>query len=147
MTLILGIGNLLLADEGVGVHAARALMAERRPPGVEVLEVGTAILDALPSLKKARRLIILDAMRAQGAPGAVYRVPLDRCQSSSVVASLHGFDLARVLALAGRSDLPDGVVFGVEPARLEWSMDLSPEVAGAVPFLLEAVRKELETNA
>lgn len=145
-TLVLGIGNLLLADEGVGVHAARALM-KYRLSGAEVQEIGTSILDALPALERADRVIVLDAMRAQGKPGTLYRVPFEDCQSSHCIASLHGFDLSRVLALTNRIDAPEVVVFGVEPDRIEWSMELSPQVAKAVPFLLEAVRKEIEEKS
>jgi hydrogenase maturation protease len=142
-TLVLGIGNLLLADEGVGVHAARALMAGCLS-GVEVQEIGTAILDALPALEKADRVIVLDAMQAQGKPGTIYRIPFEDCEGTHCIASLHGFDLSRVLALANRIDAPSVVVFGVEPGRIEWSMELSPQVAEAVPFLLEAVYKEIK---
>jgi Ni,Fe-hydrogenase maturation factor len=58
---------------------------------------------------------------------------------------MHGFDIFRVMALAGRTDLPDIVVFGVEPASIAWSTELTPTVGTALPQLLEAVLKELET--
>jgi len=143
-TLILGIGNLLLGDEGVGVHAARALLEQGCPNGTEVLEVGTAILDALSALEKAHRVIVLDAMKHDGNPGTVYRIPLERCRRSQSIASMHGFDILRVLALLGRPYPPEVLVFGVEPRSLDWSMELSPEVSEALPFLLKAVRRELE---
>jgi hydrogenase maturation protease len=57
-TLILGIGNLLLCDEGVGVHVALALQQEQLPENVIALDVGTAFLDALPEIEKADRIII-----------------------------------------------------------------------------------------
>jgi hydrogenase maturation protease len=142
-TLVLGIGNLLLGDEGVGVHAAHALLEEDFPYGTEVLEVGTAILDALPALEKAQRVIVLDAMKCDGNPGTVYRIPLGRCRRSQCIASMHGFDIFRVLGLLGRQYPPEVLVFGVEPRDLDWSMELSLEVSEALPFLLEAVRREL----
>jgi hydrogenase maturation protease len=141
-TLVLGIGNLLLGDEGVGVHAARALQSEEWSREVEILEVGTAILDALPALEKADRVMILDAMKNDGNPGTVYRIPLGRCQSSQCIASMHGFDIFRVLALTGREVPPDVLVFGVEPSYIGWSMELSPPVTNALAFLLESVKKE-----
>jgi hydrogenase maturation protease len=61
-TLVLGIGNLLLCDEGVGVHAVRALQLEKMPEDVVIIESGTAFLDALPEIEKADRIIIIDAM-------------------------------------------------------------------------------------
>jgi len=142
-TVVLGLGNLLLGDEGVGVHAARALLAGGLT-GVEVIDVGTAILDALPALRRAERLVVIDAVQAGGTPGSIYRMPFDQVRPATMVAGLHGFDLSRALALAGREDAPEHVlVFGVEPARIEWSLELSPAVAAALPFLLDAVRAEV----
>lgn len=142
-TLILGMGNEILGDEGVGVHAVRALAAEPLPAGVEVLEVGTAILDVLPALEAPQRLIIIDAMQGLGAAGSVYRTILEDCSGSPLIASMHGFDIFRVLALAGRKDLPEIVVFGVEPAVIGWSTALSPAVRDAIPHLLGFLRDEL----
>ena len=146
-TVVLGLGNLLLGDEGVGVHAARAL-AEAGLPGAEVLDVGTAILDALPALGRAERLVVIDAVQAGGSPGSIYRMPFDQVRPAATVAGLHGFDLSRALALAGRADAPERVVIlGVEPGHIGWSLELSPAVAEAVPFLLDAVRAEVEGRA
>ena len=78
-TLILGLGNLLLSDEGVGVHVARALAERELPPGVSVVEAGTAFLDVLSDIEKADRILLIDAMEGGGAPGSVYRVPFDQC--------------------------------------------------------------------
>jgi len=146
-TLVLGIGNLLLGDEGVGVHAAHALMASDCPEGVTVLEVGTAILDALPALETADRVIILDAIKADGTPGSIYRIPLNGCQQKTSIASMHGFDIFSVIALTGRKEKLDGVILGVEPSYMGWSMELSPQVKAALPALLDAVRSEVGSSA
>jgi hydrogenase maturation protease len=126
--LILGLGNLLLADEGVGVHAARMIAETGHTDDVVVLDIGTAVIDAF---------------KADGPPGSVYRIPYDDCLRPSTIASLHGFDLSRVLAMAGRYHCPEITVIGVEPARIDWSMDLSPEVAAALPTVLRAVENEI----
>jgi hydrogenase maturation protease len=118
-TLILGIGNLLLSDEGVGVHVARALQREELPSNVITLEVGTAFLDALPEIELADRIIIIDAMQADHAPGTIYRVPFEDCVKPECIASLHGFDLSRVIYLAGRETAPEAIVIGVEPGRID----------------------------
>lgn len=142
-TVILGIGNELLGDEGVGVHAVRSLEKEPLPPGTRTLEVGTAILDALEELESADRVIVLDAMKDGGEPGTVYKTTLDQCSGSSCIASMHGFDIFRVMALAGRNTLPPVTVFGVEPGVIDWSLELSPQVADSLPHLLDAVQDEL----
>jgi hydrogenase maturation protease len=142
--LIIGLGNLLLADEGVGVHAVRLLKERRYRQDVVILDIGTAVLDALPALETAQRVIIIDAMKADGLAGSVYRIPYDDCLRPSAIASLHGFDLSRVLARAGRTDCPEITVIGVEPARIDWSLELSPEVVASLPVVLEAVEEEID---
>jgi hydrogenase maturation protease len=142
-TLVLGIGNLLLCDEGVGVHVARALKREQLPENVVILEVGTAFLDALPEIEQADCIIIVDAMQAEHAPGTIYRVPFDDCVKPECIASLHGFDLSRVMFMAGRESTPETVVIGVEPARIDWGTDLSPEIQEMIPSVIEAIKTEI----
>jgi hydrogenase maturation protease len=141
--LVLGIGNLLLCDEGIGVHAAQALMRSDLPEGVKVLDIGTAILDATIDLEDADFVIVIDAVKADGTPGTIYRVPFSDMQRPENIASMHGFDLSRVLALAGRETFPDVLVIGVEPAVIDWSLDLSPQVAQALPVVLDQVMAEI----
>ncbi|HEY1985111.1 MAG TPA: hydrogenase maturation protease [Terracidiphilus sp.] len=142
-TLILGLGNLLLCDEGVGVHVARALAQRSLPPEVSVIEAGTAFLDVLPEIEKADRILLVDAMEGGGNPGSVYRVPFDQCVHPEMLASLHGFDLSRVLFMAGSDRKPEVTVFGVEPARIEWGTELSAVVQRMVPAVEQAILSEL----
>jgi hydrogenase maturation protease len=141
--LILGIGNLLLGDEGVGVHIVRALQAEDLPPNTVALEVGTAFLDSIHEIEKADRIIVIDAMQAGRAPGTVYRVPFEECAVPQRIASVHGFDLSRALFLAGRTSFPKVVVFGVEPARIDWGIAVSPEIQNALPNAVAAIKAEI----
>ena len=142
-TLVLGMGNLLLCDEGVGVHVARALAQRELPPDVSVVEAGTAFLDVLPEIEKADRILLVDAMEGGAAPGSVYRVPFDQCRHPDMLASLHGFDMSRVLFMAGNDRAPEVTVFGIEPARIEWGTELSPAVQRVLPAVQEAILNEL----
>lgn len=145
-TLIMGIGNLLLGDEGVGIHAAWALQEKELPDYVEVLDAGTAFLDAIPSIENKDRLIIIDAMEADGVPGTIYRMPLEKCMKKGRIDSLHGFDVFRMIAMTGNKKNADVIVFGVEPSELKWSMELSPQVSKSIPGLLEALYREITIN-
>jgi len=142
-TLILGMGNLLLCDEGVGVHVARALAQRELPPGVAVVEAGTAFLDVLPDIERADRILLIDAMEGGSAPGSVYRVPFDQCRHPDMLASLHGFDLSRVLYMAGRDRAPEITVVGIEPACIAWGTELSPTIQRALPTVENAILSEL----
>ena len=142
-TLILGIGNLLLRDEGVGVHVARALAQRELPANVSVVEAGTAFLEVLPEIETADRILLIDAMEGGAAPGSVYRVPFDQCRHPDMLASLHGFDMLRVLFMAGNDRAPEVTVFGIEPARIEWGTELSPVVQRVLPAVEKAILNEL----
>ena len=142
-TLILGMGNLLLCDEGVGVHVARALLQRELPPAVSVVEAGTAFLDVLPDIEKADRILLVDAMEGGGAPGSVYRIPFDQCRHPEMLASLHGLDISRVLFMAGNDRAPEVTVFGIEPARIEWGTELSPAIERVLPAVVEVILREL----
>lgn len=114
------------------------------PPEVTVRDTGTAILDAIPDLETADFVIVVDAVKADGTPGSVYRIPFADMVRPEVIGSMHGFDLSRVLALTPRKTVPEVVVIGVEPALIDWSMELSPPVAAALPRVIDQVRLEIE---
>lgn len=137
-TLVMGIGNLLLSDDGVGVHAARALSECRLPDWVAVLDVGTAFLDALSALETAERIIIIDAVKASGTPGTIYSMPVDQF-SPRQMQGLHDLDIFSMLAMAGNSRPVEVTVLGVEPERIEWGLELSYAVSEALPDLMNAV--------
>ena len=73
-TLVLGVGNLLMSDDGVGVHAVQRLEKRTLPPGVEVLDGGTCGLDLLQFFEGVERLIVLDAANLGREPGAIVRL-------------------------------------------------------------------------
>ena len=73
-TIILGLGNELLGDEGGGVHAARLLQRLKLPLDTKVIEVGTATLNSVSEWEEADRIIVVDAMKGDGTPGTLYKI-------------------------------------------------------------------------
>jgi hydrogenase maturation protease len=144
--LVLGLGNLLLGDEGIGVHIAQLLQTQELGNQVEVLDVGTAILDSLPALELADRVIVIDAVKAGRTPGTVYRMPLSEFRAKSHIASMHGFDLQRALRLTRRECPPEVVVVGVEPEHIAWSLELSKPVEQALALALDTVKREIQVS-
>ncbi len=129
--LVAGLGNELLADDGVGVHAARMLAADP-PGGAVVVEVGTAVLDALHLFAWADRVLAIDAMMAGGPPGTVYRFGPDSVASEGGEVSLHELGLVGALRLLPAAERPRVTVLGVEPREIAFGLELSPPVAGAL---------------
>jgi len=142
-TLVLGLGSPLMGDDGVGLVALEALGEEWRfEPRVELADGGTWGMNVLPAIEEAGRLVLLDAIRAGGAPGEVVileRDAIPRWLSTKI--SPHQIDLREVLALAElRGTLPTATVaMGIEPARFEMTDALSAPVRSAIPALLERV--------
>lgn len=147
-TLVIGIGNVLLRDEGIGVHAARALRERGLPPGVEVIDGGTQTMHLMPDIQDAERIIVIDALQAGGEPGTIYRLtPKDLELRGARSLSLHQVGLLEVLDLVerlGRS--PEVLIFGVEPKEIDWGMELSPGIRGKLPRVIELVLGELEAG-
>ncbi|MEW6218694.1 MAG: HyaD/HybD family hydrogenase maturation endopeptidase [Thermodesulfobacteriota bacterium] len=145
--LVLGVGNVLLTDEGVGVHAVEAL--ERRylcPPGVAILDGGTAGLELLGHIRLQDQLILIDALTGGEPPGTVTRLAGEAVPKVFLTRiSPHQLGISDVLAAATLAgELPGRIVlFGVEPADLSPGLGLSPPVLAAMPELLSAVRSEL----
>lgn len=142
--LVLGLGNLILGDEGVGVHVAHALINEGLREEVTVLDVGTSIIDFIPELEKADYIIVVDAVKADKAPGSIYRIPYSDCLKPTCIASVHGFDLSRVLAISHRTDIPEVIVIGVEPLKIDWGVELSDELKKSFPLVIQAVKDEID---
>lgn len=141
-TLVIGIGNVLLSDEGLGVHVARALLAGRAPRGMDVLEAGTSLFEALQYARGYDRVILADAIRAGGVPGTVYQLEMRNGDSGLDTAmeplSLHEFGVAEALHAGWMLGLlPEKVrLIGVEPATTEPGLELSPAVRSAVEEVL-----------
>ena len=141
---ILGVGNTLMGDDGVGPAAVERLAARGVPAHVRLHDAGLAASDVLGRLDPDDPLIAMDAVRAGGPAGAVYRMDVDalagECLPGTAV-SLHELSIVPALemeALMGRV-FSNVTVFGVEPARVAWGEGLSPVVASALDRLVDAV--------
>jgi hydrogenase maturation protease len=144
--LILGVGNLLLSDEGVGVHIARSLMEIDFPPYVRVVEGGTDGFGLMHILLGADRLILVDAVRGGGPPGSIYRFEIEDCPPfpDTYKTSVHQISILEVINLSALiGSPPRTTIIGVEPKCVEMGMDLSPEIEAKIPRVIELIREEV----
>lgn len=145
--LILGIGNLLLSDDGFGIHAIRALQLAP-PPGALLVDGGTAVLHMLPFVEKARRVLVLDAVRAGGRPGDVYRMDIEETLPRDWRISMHALGIREALqTLSPGIKPPPMTVIGVEPQSLDYGMELSAAVKTALPKAVIAAQSWAATQA
>jgi hydrogenase maturation protease len=147
-TVVIGVGNLLLRDEGVGIHAVQELQKRTLPPGVEVIDGGVAGIRLLDFFSGAQKLLLIDAAEMGLEPGSVVRfTPEDvRFQSGALKLSTHDVALPEVLALARTlNQCPSEIIiFGIQPEEISWGTELTPEVRAAVFEVVELVLKEID---
>ena len=144
---IIGIGNPLMGDDGIGIAAVSALEKEGVPEGVEIIDGGTGGLTLLTLMEGAKRVILVDAVETGRKPGTILRLAGEDLEpeTSASSLSLHSSGLPEVLAL-GRAlgTLPPLILFGVQPDSVEVRLGLSEPVAAALPSLLALIREELK---
>ena len=136
---ILGLGNVLLMDDGVGVHAVRALQNEPLE-GVSCVEIGTAILNALEYLEDFGVVIALDAVQADGPPGTIYRFDLGPGDCEIDGRSLHHVGIAGAMHLLPDTRRPRVIVLGIEPERIDYGMELTPTVSRSLTRLIRSLK-------
>ena len=148
--VILGIGNLLLSDEGVGVHVANKLMEMDLPEGVSVVEGGTDGFRLLNIITEADRLIVIDSVMTGAAPGSIYKFNIEEVKNcpSGFKTSVHQIGILEVINMSGLiGKTPHTTVIGIEPQSLEMGMELSPEINDKIPRIIEIVLDELKRSS
>lgn len=147
-TVVLGLGNPLMADEGIGVRLVVQLsrsVAEH--PDVEFVDAGTGGLAVLHHIAGRRKAIFIDCAYMGEEPGTIRRFTPEEVCSTKVLAhqSLHEADLLRILELSQQLDeAPDEVViFGIQPQRIEPALGLSSVLEGRIDEYLAMLLKEL----
>ncbi|MEY3219585.1 MAG: hypothetical protein RIT27_942 [Pseudomonadota bacterium] len=147
--LVLGIGNLILQDEGVGIQAIQQLETQFEiPSDVEILDGGTSGMELLTPISEAEQIIIVDAVKTGKPAGTIVRLENEQIPTFfRTKVSPHQVGLADVLAAATlTSSMPRRLVlFGVEPLEIDLGMELSAPVSAQMPMLIQMIIDELKT--
>jgi hydrogenase maturation protease len=146
--LIAGIGNLLLTDEGVGVHVIRELSEKDLPDEVELADVGTATLELASLMEGKDKIIIVDAIVSDESPGTIYKLTPDDLKSGKrkLLTSLHQFGVVEALESAIQmGNKPEVVIFGITPKDYHTPQtELTPELKGSLQQIVETILKEIK---
>jgi hydrogenase maturation protease len=141
-------GNLLLQDEGVGVHVVRILQKMALPDGVEVIDGGTSP-EISSYIESAEKLIVIDAMETGGIPGSVYRILIDDLTTEvSSLTSIHEVNLISMLKIMRLLDKgpQETVIIGIQPKDMDWGTELSPELQEKIPQIVQIVLEEIKNE-
>ena len=145
--LVLGIGNPYMGDDGIGPRVAQRLQRDYRlPSGVAVVDGGTRGLELLSLLEGVERLLVVDAVKNGCTPGTVIRLARD--QVPRVIKAKLSMDEAGLSDLLAAAELlghvpPEIVLWGIQPASLDFGEELSPPVASQFDALVLHVLEEL----
>jgi len=145
-SIVLGLGNTLHSDDGIGPQAIEKLRSDPRvPKDISLIEGGTLGLELLTYIWDCSYLLVLDAVDVGQPPGTLVRMSSQELQTLPGKASAHQLGVADLLvALRVLAKQPPQVVLlGVQPASTEWGTELSPAVAAVLPALADAVVAEL----
>jgi hydrogenase maturation protease len=149
-TAVLGMGNLLLKDEGIGIHLIHAL---KNLPGLESVDLidGGTSLEAIDHVRDTDRLIVIDAAYGGEEPGSVYRITPEHVKNQNPY-SIHELNVLQMLwTLNITGNSPKITIIGIEPKETDWGLELSPELEQRLPriteFVLEIIKEGLEIGS
>jgi hydrogenase maturation protease len=145
--LILGVGNLLMKDDGFGVHVINELRKYPFPPNVSLIEAGIVSHQLIPDFHAADFLIFVDAVEAGDTPGSIFRFrPEDMRFMNNIKASLHDMSLMDVLDMTELTgDRPETIIIAVQPKDVKTvSMEMNDEISAVIPRVIELIFDELK---
>jgi len=145
---VVGVGNLLLKDEGIGVHIAHVLQQIDIPHDIEIIDGGTSP-DLPYYFEDVNKVIIIDAVKGGGKPGTIYRFhPNDIAVESEEITSLHELGLMQSLKMMSlaESEPKETVIIGIEPKEIDWGTELSAELQQKMPEIINVVLSEISAQ-
>lgn len=148
-TLVLGIGNILLGDEGIGVRVVEQLQNTNLKKQADLIDGGTAGADLLDVIADRHKVIVVDATDAGAEPGTIFRLlPEDIESRAEAAISLHDVGIAETLLMTRQLGCePDEVViFGVQPKDISCSTELSPPIRAVIHELIDMIKHEISGN-
>lgn len=147
---VIGVGNVLLSDEGLGVRAVERMSESGVPENVKLVDAGTALQRVLSAFEGFDKIIIVDAVKAGKAAGTIYRFTLSELEEGKnnvfqYLLSLHEMDVPKTIAMERLVvELPeDIVVIGMEPESISPGMELSAAVEARMKELISKIREEI----
>ncbi len=144
--LVLGIGNILLSDEGIGVRVIEQMQTVSIPEHVEIVDGGTSGVDLLDILADRDAVIVVDAVDADCRPGTVLRFGIDQLmQMEDPYISMHEVGIAETVMMTQQLGCApkEVIVFGIQPEKIECGLELSKTLEQAAQEVVELVLNEI----
>ncbi len=147
--LVLGVGNILLRDEGIGVRIIEQLQKIELPGNVEVIDGGTAGTELLDILSDRQKVIVVDAVQYDCPPGTVLRFSIEDLASvEKSIVSLHNIGIAETFEMAKLigCEPNDVIIFGIKPERIDCGLEITEKMKSIIPQTVELILAELKSS-
>lgn len=148
--IILGVGNLLLSDEGAGIHAVEKLRQKVKHESIKIIDGATLGLDLFGLFDDAQKIWIVDCVKGGGEPGSVYKFGLESLKKkfSDLKLSMHDFNIVDVIELAKAlgKKIPEITFYGIEPKTFEWGDKPSLEVESGIEKIVQMIIEDLKSE-
>lgn len=145
MNLIIGLGNILLTDEGIGIHVLNKLKKRNRIPNTEFVDLGTSSLDLEYFIREdTGKMAVIDCIKTSGGePGTIYKVSIDDLKKRKTADySLHQLEFIDSINLISvLTKVPETIIFGVKPFEIE---NLSLNLSKPLQVKFENIYKKIE---
>ncbi|MEN8221677.1 MAG: HyaD/HybD family hydrogenase maturation endopeptidase [Acidobacteriota bacterium] len=144
--LILGVGNTIQMDDGIGVRVVEEMKNNQLPENVELFDGGTLGYDLLGVIEGRKKIIVIDAVKGQQSPGTLYKFSPDDVPSENNYDSLHQLGIIEAIRLAYlQNKAPEKtVIIGVEPEVIDWGLSLTGTIKAKIPRIIDLVIDEIE---
>ncbi len=145
--IIIGIGNLLLMDEGIGIHVINELEKHKLPENVDICDGGTGGFKLIDLMHEAKRVIFIDAVETGKAPGTITTFKSEDVRSMypKKKYSLHDTDLLEVIKMVELLEHPPEIeIMGVQPKTINYGTTLSRELTDSIPDIINTIYNEID---
>ena len=147
---VLGIGNLLCRDDGIGIHVIQAMRNRGKYNDIDLIDGGTSP-DLLSLLDESiEKVVIIDALKGGGHPGSIYKLDIhDENISDGCPPSVHGLGVLDSLLMMKKLNMrrPSVAIVGIEPADISYGLTLTPPVEAAIPSIINAVEGKIQSSS
>lgn len=142
---ILGIGNILLKDDGIGVHIIKKLEEEKLPSTIELVDGGTSTLDTLGYFLDYEKVIVIDSLKGGYEPGTIYKIKPDYIKNyKKENLSIHDVQILDVVKMANMfNKYPDVTIFGIEPEEITFDTEMTNCMKMKILEVIKLIKKEL----
>lgn len=143
--LVIGIGNILLRDDGIGIHIINELQKEKLKYDIDLIDGGTSTLDLLGYFVENDKIIIVDSLKGGHPPGTIYKITPEELGSYiKANSSLHDVQVLDIVKQANfMGYFPKVIIIGIEPEEIFYDMDLSETLNNEIPNIINIIKEEI----